>query len=289
MSNKKQINVYSVYFILGIGIICIGFSAVFVKLANVPGPASAFYRTLIAVLALLPFYLFRKPNRISKLQLLLTLLAGLFFALDIALWNTSLLITSAASATFLGNTSPLWVGLSAVIIFREKLSLRFWIGLISALFGMAFLVEADAIGSQYNNGTFLALGAGILYAAYLITTQRVRFKVDTLSFMTLSVVSCATVLFIINLILDIPLTGYSKNSWLALLGLGLISHLGGWLSINYALGHLRAAPASVTLLGQAVVTAIVSIPILGEYLSMYQIIGGVFILGGIYFANKISK
>jgi drug/metabolite transporter (DMT)-like permease len=82
------------------------------------------------------------------------------------------------------------------------------------------------------------------------------------------------------------LTGFSHQTWLALAGLGLISQLGGWLAINYALGHLSAAPVSVCLLGQTVVTALVSMPLLGEYLRANQISGGVLVLTGIYFASQ---
>src|SRR4030042_5269923 len=102
MKNQKHPNPALLYLILGTGIICIGFSAIFVKIAKVPGPASSFYRSLIALIVLVPWYLIRKPKKISGRNLLLAMIAGIFFALDIALWNTSLLITSAATATFLG-------------------------------------------------------------------------------------------------------------------------------------------------------------------------------------------
>jgi drug/metabolite transporter (DMT)-like permease len=45
----------------------------------------------------------------------------------------------------------------------------------------------------------------------------------------------------------------------------------------------------VGLLGQAVVTALLSMPLLGEYLSMNQIIGGALVLVGIYLVNRQAK
>jgi drug/metabolite transporter (DMT)-like permease len=61
--------------------------------------------------------------------------------------------------------------------------------------------------------------------------------------------------------------------------------VGGWLSINYALGHIRASVASVSLLGQPVVTALISVPLLNEALSWAQIGGGLLVLAGIGLAN----
>ena len=72
------------------------------------------------------------------------------------------------------------------------------------------------------------------------------------------------------------------------LGLGLVSQLAGLVAINFALGHLRAAPVSVCLLAQVVVTALVAMPLLGEYLKSNQIIGGVLVLGGIYLVTQSS-
>jgi drug/metabolite transporter (DMT)-like permease len=181
----------------------------------------------------------------------------------------------------------LWVGLGALLLFREQLSFRYWCGLILSIVGMAILVGATSwSGLQLNVGDLLALAASGFYAAYILITQRARAHVDTLTFMTISLVSTIPVLLILNLAMGTALTGYSMKTWLALIGLGLVSHMGGWLAINYALGHLRAAPVPVTLLGQVIVTALLSIPVLGEALSRRQIIGGIVVLGGIYLANQ---
>src|SRR5436305_15349391 len=47
------------YIALAIGIVCIAFSAIFTKWANVPGPVSGFYRVIIATVVLALPYAFR--------------------------------------------------------------------------------------------------------------------------------------------------------------------------------------------------------------------------------------
>ena len=94
------------------------------------------------------------------------------------------------------------------------------------------------------------------------------------------------VLLAVNLVTGTRLTGFAAGTWAALLGLGLVTHVGGWLAINYALGHLRASVVSVSLLGQAVVMALVAIPLLGEGPDMGQLAGGVLVLGGIHIVNR---
>jgi len=100
------------------------------------------------------------------------------------------------------------------------------------------------------------------------------------------VVFMVLVVFASNIISGQPFSGFNTQTWAALAGMGLISHFGGWLAINYALGHLKGANVSVSLLAQAVVTAILGIFILGEFLSVRQIAGGLLVLAGIYFVNR---
>jgi len=269
------------------GILCIGFSAIFVRLAGLPGPVSAFYRVLIAALVVVPWRLARPGRRPAPEDLRVMVAGGIFFAIDIALWNTSLMLTSAATATLLANNSPLWVGLASFLLFHERLSWRYWLGLALALAGMMWLVGGDAfrhLGMSYGN--LLAVGASVFYAAYILATQRARARVDLLTFMAVSTLSSVLLLLLLNLALGSALTGFPARSWLALAGLGLISQLGGWLAINYALGHMQAAHVSVCLLAQTVVTALLSMPILGEYLKANQIIGGLLVLAGIYWVTQ---
>jgi len=292
MSDQERKQVLLAYAALAAGIVCIGFSAIFVKMAAVPGIVSAFYRLLFAGMVVVPWGIWRRGAvpRPTARQALLVAAGGVFFALDLTVWNTSILLTSAATATLLANNASLWVGLGALFLFREHLPLRYWCGLLISIAGMAVLLGAASWHTfHWHLGELLAIAASFFYAAYLLTTQRAREGVDTVTFMAISHAAGALLLLVLNLAAGSRLSGYSTRSWLALIGMGLISQMLGWLAINYAIGHLRAAPVSVTLLGQVVVTALLSIPILGELPSTHQVVGGVVVLTGIYLANQRNR
>jgi drug/metabolite transporter (DMT)-like permease len=272
------------------GVFCIGFSAIFVKLAALPGPVSALYRVAIAAVVVVPVWLAtRKPGSLPDSRAFVPMIAGgLFFALDITLWNTSLRLAPAATATLLANNSPLWVGLASFLVFRERLGWRYWLGLALALAGMAWLVGLGAIRRlDLGAGNLLAVGASVFYAAFMLTTQRARAKgrVDLMTFMAVSTLASVALLLPLNLALGSTLAGFPPRVWLALAGLGLVSQLGGWLAINYALGHMPASQVSVCLLSQSVVTALLSIPILGEAVHANQVVGGALVLAGIYWVT----
>jgi drug/metabolite transporter (DMT)-like permease len=278
------------YLALFIGIICLSFSAMFGKWANAPGPVIGFYRVGIATLILLPLFFYRKRKNGVKFPmaiLLLPIVGGIFTALDHGTWNSSLRYTSAANATLLGNTAPLWVALFAWLVFRQKLRGLFWVGLAFALAGVVIVLGSDFIlHPSIGLGDMLAITAGVFYAGYFLVTERGRKKMDTLSYVWLVDLIAAFTLLLISLGMRMPLTGYPTQTYLAFLGAALVSQVGGYLSIGYALGHLPASIVAPTLIGQPVVTALLAFPLLGEALRTQQWIGGLVVLLGIYLVHR---
>ena len=262
----------------------------FGKWANAPGPVIGFYRIGLATIILLPFFLYRKWKMQVKLPitiLLLPILGGIFTAFDHGTWNSSLRYTSAANATLLGNTAPLWVALISWLVFRQKLRGLFWLGLSLALGGAVIVLGSDFIRHpSIGLGDLLAMAAGVFYAGYFIVTERGRQKLDTLSYVWLVDLFATVTLLMITLGMKLPLSGYPTQSYLAFLGAALVSQVGGYLSIGYALGHLPASIVSPTLIGQPVVTALLAIPLLGEALRLEQWLGGLVVLVGIYLVHR---
>jgi drug/metabolite transporter (DMT)-like permease len=78
----------------------------------------------------------------------------------------------------------------------------------------------------------------------------------------------------------------SVKGWGAVVALGLVSHVGGQTLIAYALGRLPASFSAVSLLLQPVVAALLAWPILGEPITLRQILGGIVVLGGIALAHQ---
>jgi drug/metabolite transporter (DMT)-like permease len=278
------------YLALSFGIVCISLSAILTWLSGLPGTVSGFYRIAIALIALSPLFVrdvARGRVATDRRVWILALAAGIFFALDIALWNTSLFITSAATATLLGNDAPIFVGLVALVIFRERLGGSYWIGLAVALVGMGIIAGPDLVtGSRVGGGDALAALAGVVYALYLVLTQRVRAGMSTLPSLWVPALSGALLLLLFNVATQRALWGFSAHAWLMLILVGLVSQVAGWLAINYALGHLPASIVSPTLLCQPVLTALFAVPLLAQPLGGSQIVGGVVALAGIYLVNR---
>lgn len=276
------------YLTLSIGLIAIGFSAIFVRQAGVPGTVASFYRMAIPTAILAgPAIKRLRERKWSGPPLRWAVMGGFVFALDLSFWASGVVISGATIPTLLANTAPVWVGLGALLFFREELPRKFWIGLAIALLGTALVLGLESLRSMsLDLGALLGLLAGIFYGAYFLITQLGRKSLDVLSYFWVSGVSATAALFIFNLLLSQPMWGFTSKTYFNLLALGLISQGVGLLAINYVQGFLPATIVSTTLLGQPVVTALLAGPLLGEKLQPLQIVGGAAVLLGVYIVHR---
>ena len=277
------------YAALGLGIFSLSFSAMFVRWANAPGPVTAFYRLFFSIFLLLPFFLprIKTSQSLSSRSIIFPLLAGVFTACDLALWTASLSYTTAANATLLGNTAPLWVALGTWLILKQKLSPAFWRGITVTLLGAALIMGTDFIlHPRFGVGDAMAIFTGVFYGGYFLFTEKSRTYFDPVSHIWLVGIGASISLFIINTVLQHPLTGYSAQTWLVFLATAVVSQLIGYVSLAYALGYLPASVVAPTVVLQPIVTTLLAIPLLGEIPTIWQGIGGAITLVGIYIVNQ---
>lgn len=277
------------YLALGIGVISLSFSAMFVRWADAPGPVTAFYRLFFSIFLVLPFFLprIRINPRLKSQSVIFPLLAGVFTACDLGLWTSSLSYTTASNATLLGNTAPLWVALGTWLILKQKLTPLFWRGLTITLLGAALIMGTDfLLHPRFGVGDAMAVGTGVFYGGYFLFTEKSRVHFDPVSHIWLVGIGASITLFVINTALQNPLTGYPAQTWLVFLATAIVSQLIGYMALAYALGHLPASVVSPTMVLQPIITTLLAIPLLGEIPTIWQGVGGAIALVGIYIVNQ---
>ena len=212
----------------------------------------------------------------------MALLAGMVFALDVAVWNISLLKISATVSTLIANLAPVWVGLLSLLILKKGSGRLFWIGTVTAIIGMVVLVGYEHIlHLEINAGILLAILASLFYAIYIMITKNIMAHINLFSFMFYSMLGASVFLLLVNGIMGNNIIDYSLNVWLCFIGMGLLCQLTGWLTINYSLRYLESTKVSTTLLSQTVFAGLMATFLLAERLDLSEIIGSVIVLAGI--------
>jgi len=278
--------------LLLLGAVAIACSPIFVRLSELGPIATAVHRVLLALPVLLLMQRLapkeqaeRAPRSLADWGLLA--LAGFMFAGDLATWHWSIGMTTVANATLLANFAPIFVALFSWLVFKERFSRLFLAGLALAMAGAITLMGASLdVGVETLLGDLVALSCGVFYAGYILSIARLRSRFDTLTVMLWS--GLGTFLFLLPLCWaqGESLIAPSLYGWLILLGLAVISHAGGQSLIAFALAHLPASFSSVALLTQPVVAALLAVIVLGELPVVWQAIGGVIVLLGIYLAKR---
>ncbi len=275
-----------------IGIICISFSPIFVRLGDASPLVSAFYRIFLAWVVLAPYAIIGKKLKISRKDLLIALLGGVIFAGDIAVWNMSLMKISATVSTLVANLAPVWVGLLSYLILHKKSGRNFWIGTAVSIVGMITLVGFNKIIQlQFNIGFVYALIASFFYAVYIMITKGVLRNISTVTFMYYNMLGASIFMLAICSFRHDNLLHFSTPTWFCLIGVGLICQLTGWITINYAINHLEATKVSIALLSQTVIAGFWAMLFLGEKLELNEIVGSVIVLGGIaitFFRKRVT-
>ena len=254
------------------------------------GPqAIAFWRYVFALPIL--FLLFvgierrlpSKPNRFI-------VIAGVCFALDIALWHWSLTYTTVANATFLVNLGNVCAGLTAWIFLKEKLTWKWGVAVFIAVAGAAALSLGGGADAKADlRGDLLALGAAVLVSGYVVASKVARRTLgglETILWLTVVEIIVAAMLVI----------GFRENffpselsGFLVPLFLAIAVHIAGQGLIVTGLGYTPAAIAGVLVLVQPVVAAAISWHLFDEPLTPLQAGGGFLILVGILIAQRGLK
>jgi drug/metabolite transporter (DMT)-like permease len=271
------------------GLLLIGVSPILIKLADAPGIITTFYRMVIGGIALTPIFFFAQYKNKIKIPLrglIIAALAGFCLATDMAFWTTGIMSSNATLPTLVGNLAPLWVGIGAIVIFKEKQNLGFWTGLFVAIIGIGILVARDIFEPGATlKGIVYGLMAGVFYAGYQLFAQPGRKYLNTISFLYISTLSTALTAGMYGIIFQLDFTGYSSETWMFWLAMGILIQVGGWFLINYTQGILPASVIAPTLLGQPVITATIAIFVLSERFTIWHISGGMVIIVGIYLVH----
>lgn len=185
----------------------------------------------------------RPPNKFI-------ILAGTFFAIDIALWHWALTMTSVSNATFIVNLGNIGVGVVAWLFLKERPGMHWFV------------------------------------AGYMMFSKLGRRNLSGIeAIFWLSVVESVVAFIIVNLAGErvLPVTA---NGFIVPLVLALVAHVMGQGLIVSGLGWTNTAVAGILVLAQPVVAAAIAWKLFDEPLTALQAAGAATILVAVWLAQR---
>lgn len=280
---------------LAVGILVISFSPVLVQVSEVGPSATAVYRMLFALPALTAWMVLeRGPEHVPLCKLKmrdwgLLALAGLLFTGDLVAWHSAIRMSGVANATFLAHLSTPIISLGAWLLFRERLTWGFMVGLVLALAGTALIMGASILEPSGNLlGDGLGLLTAFFYGTYLLVIKQLRDSLPSGLIMAISSAFSLIGLLVATLVMGEELLPLTLLGWGTLVAIGLLIHSGGQGLITVAFRHLSASFASVALLATPVLAALFGWLFLGETLTLLQTLGCAAVLSGIALSQRLG-
>jgi drug/metabolite transporter (DMT)-like permease len=270
-----------------LGAVCISFSGIFYRYADVSPSTGTVYRALfgLPLLALVGYAEHRRHGGLPSSTIRLAAVAGLFFAGDLLFWHHAIEAVGAGLATVLGNLQVIIVGIVAWLLLGERPTRSTLFALPVVLVGVVLIsgaIGADAYGADPALGVMLGIATALCYAGYLLVIRRglrdPRRPAGPVAVATVFTALAASVVGVAGGDLDAT-PQLASLGWLAVLG--VTSQSAGYLLISISLPRLPAVITSIILLAQPVMTVILSVVLLSEAPSITQLLGVALVIGGI--------
>ena len=296
-------------FAIIIAIVSVSTASLFIKFAQQEAPSLviAALRLTIASLLIAPIAIIRHKDEllaITRKELLLGSLSGLFLALHFATWISSLEYTSVASSVVLVSTGPIWVAVLSPFFLHESLTKKILWGLLLATLGGLIIGLSDLcfwqsrlvcppisdfLNSKSLQGNLLALTGAIMVTGYLLIGRRLRARISLIPYIFVVYSMASIVLIAFMFIAGQSPFGFSGATYGWIFLLALIPQIIGHSTYNWALRFLPATLVAILTLGEPIGSASLAYLILHESPGMIKIIGVTFILAGIFLASRVEK
>jgi drug/metabolite transporter (DMT)-like permease len=261
-----------------------------VRLSDVSPETSAFFRCAwaVPVLALLAADERRRLGPAER-RPGATVLAGVIFAANLALYHHTIDLVGAGLATVLGNLQIVVVAFFAWLVLHERPERRVVVAVPIVVGGVVLIsgvLEAGAYGDDPGRGAVFGIFTSLAYAAYILLMRSAnagpRRPAGPLVEATLAAAVCLLAYGLLTGTVDVT-PGWEATGWLVLLALS--SQVVGWLLISISLPALPAALGSLLLLVQPVGAVLLGVVLLGEAPSAVQLGGVLVVLVGVLVAT----
>lgn len=270
--------------LLIVSMIVFGTIGLFVKYIPLGSGEIALYRAILAIILLGIFLLITKQKidiKTIKKDLLLLLISGMAMGINWILLFEAYNYTSVSVATLSYYFAPVLVMLVSPILFKEKLSTLQIICFVGSTIGLVLLTGISDLNGNSSNlkGIIFGILAAIFYATVIILNKFIKGVSGVNRTFLQFIASIVILLPYVLLTSGINVLNLEGASWIYLLIIGII-HTGICYCMYFSsVKELKGQEVAIFSYIDPFVAVIVSLVFLNESMNVYQIIGGILILG----------
>jgi len=229
------------------------------------------------------------PSREQILPLVLLGLIGVF-AYNALFFNALRLIHAGRAAVIIA-LNPVFIGLLAAYLFKDKLSPIKLIGILLSVTGAVIVISrgefSQILGGGIGWGEILTLGCMASWVAYSLIGKAILKGMSPLVSVSYSSAIGTVALFVPACAEGMigQVTGYSLLDWLGIGYLGIFGTVLGFVWYYEGIKKIGPTRAGQFINFVPVSAIILAFFILGEPITWSLLVGGLFVLTGVYLTN----
>ncbi|MEE1087000.1 MAG: DMT family transporter [Schaedlerella sp.] len=255
----------------------------FVRNIPVSSGELALYRAVLAACLIAGFLVLTKqkiPFTKIKKEVPLLLASGMAMGINWILLFEAYKYTTVSVATLSYYFAPVIVTVVCPFLFREKMTMKQIICFIMSTLGLVMITGIGEIGGDRGFiGILFGLGAAVFYATVILLNKFIK-NVEGIHRTFLQFLAAIVVLLpYVMLTSGVTLGSMDGIGWINLLIVGLI-HTGLTYCMYFSsLKELPGQKAAILSYIDPLVAVLISVMVLNETMTLWQIIGGILILG----------
>ena len=272
---------------MAVALTALAFASIFISQLDqmqVPPLVIAFYRMAFTSLMLWPAAVslkWREIISLSRRDLGLLTLGGLFLAVHFGSWIASLSYIPIATSVVLVNSHPVFVVLGSWLFLREKPSVPGIAGAILGVIGIVVIGWSGIAEAEFALvGDALAVLGAVTVVGYFIIGRHIRARLSLLAYVTPLYSICTVFLLIWCLAAGDQLYPYRTSAWLLFAALAAVPTILGHTGFNWAIKHVRPTAVSLVFLGEPLLASVLAFLFFGQVPPLTTLLGGSLILMG---------
>lgn len=263
-----------------------GTLAIFAKLGYASGlgtEQTLAFRFLLAAIGMLALAMVigQNPLRLRRNQLAtLFALGGLVYTAQSLTYFIALRSLPASLVVLIAYIYPSLVVVAGWLFLRRAVSLWHWVALAASFAGVAMLVGGARfqLSGALVGPLALAIASPIIYTGYILIGERVMSSVPAVAASAV-IMSGAALAFCLLAALNHELAlPRNTSGWAVGVGIALFPTMVAISLFMAGLSRVGAARAALLSTWEPVVTVLLAVVILGDRLSIIQVVGGVLVL-----------
>ena len=245
----------------------------------------AAFRFIIASVILIAIAYFKKIKLPAKKDLIYVLFMGSLLFLNILFLNYGAMTIKAGEISFLLSTSTLFTVILAFIFLKESISVKFIIGLIISLLGVALISLNISSGFSFNLNIAFILLASVTYSSFFILQKSFLKKYNSFELTSYSIWIVTLLILPLSKNLFTVIPSVSIYPTIAVIYIGIFPTVISFLCWSLVLSRIEVSKASVYLYLIPVFTIVIGYIWLDEIPTLTSLIGGIIVIAGLSLAN----